>query len=63
MNKTKIVSAAKYGGSSAAIGGAITGIILFIFPQLQEIGEHIATIVIFTVNMALAMSGIISDSE
>ncbi len=62
MDRAKIVSAAKYGGSSAAIGGAITGIILFAFPQLQEIGEHIATIVIFTANMVLAMTGLISDS-
>lgn len=62
MNK-KTISAAKYAGTSITIGTAITSIILFAFPQVKEIQEAIGALVIFAVNMALAYTGVISDSE
>ena len=62
MNK-KTISAAKYAGTSITIGTAITSIIVFAFPQIKEIQEAIGALVIFAVNMALAYTGVISDSE
>lgn len=62
MNK-KTISAAKYAGTSITIGTAITSIIIFAFPQIKEIQEAIGALVIFAVNMALAYTGVISDSE
>lgn len=62
MNK-KTISAAKYAGTSITIGTAITSIIVFAFPQVKEIQEAIGALVIFAVNMALAYTGVISDSE
>lgn len=63
MNRQKIVSTAKYAGTSITLGSAITAILVFYVPSLKEISEHIGALVIFTVNMALAMTGVISDSE
>ncbi len=63
MNRAKIVSTAKYAGTSITLGTAITSIIIFAFPHLKEIQEAIGALVIFFVNMGLVMSGVISDSE
>lgn len=63
MNRTKIVSTAKYAGTSITLGTAITSIILFAFPHLKEISESVGALVIFAVNMILAMTGVISDSD
>lgn len=63
MNRAKIVSTAKYAGTSITLGTAITSIIIFSFPQLKEISESVGALVIFAVNIILAMTGVISDSE
>lgn len=63
MNRAKIVSTAKYSGTSVAVGTALTSIIIFVFPQIKEIQEAIGALVIFSVNIALVMSGLLSDSE
>jgi hypothetical protein len=63
MNRAKIVSTAKYGGVSGALGGSLTAIVVYAFPQLEPIGIHIGVLVTFVVNMLLAMTGVISDSE
>lgn len=63
MNRAKLVSTAKYSGTSVAVGTAITSIIIFAFPALKEIQEAIGALVIFGVNVLLVASGLLSDSE
>ncbi len=63
MNRQKIVSTAKYAGTSITLGTAITSIIIFAFPHLKDIQEAIGALVIFGVNLLLAVTGVISDSE
>jgi len=63
MNRAKLVSTAKYSGTSVAVGTALTSIIIFSFPALKEVQEAIGALVIFGVNVLLVMSGLLSDSE
>jgi len=63
MNRSKIVSTAKYSGTSVAVGTALTSIIIFAFPALKEIQEAIGALVIFGVNVGLVMSGLLRGSE
>lgn len=63
MDKKRLVSTAKYAGTSITLGTAITAIIVFIFPNLKEISEAISALVIFGVNLVLAMTGVISSEE
>jgi len=63
MNREKIISTAKYGGVSGALGGSLTAIVVFIFPNLEPISIHIGVLLTFATNLMLAMTGIISDSE
>lgn len=59
----KMINTAKYAGTSITLGGAITAIIVFAFPDLKPISESIMALVIFALNIALVQSGVISDSE
>lgn len=61
MDRAKIVSTAKYAGTSITLGSALTAILMFYMPDLQPIQEHIGALIIFSVNMVLAMTGVISD--
>lgn len=61
MDKKRLVSTAKYAGTSITLGTAITAIVIFAFPNLKEIQEAISALVIFAVNLALAMTGVISE--
>ena len=63
MNRAKIVSSAKYSGTSVAVGTALTSILVFAFPQIKEVQESIGALVIFSVNILLVMSGLLSDHE
>lgn len=63
MNKQKLVSTAKYAGTSITIGTALVQILLFAFPTLAPIQEAITALVIFAANIALVYSGVISDTE
>lgn len=63
MDRAKIVSTAKYAGTSISIGTALTAIVVFAFPHLKEISDSIGALIIFAVNLVLAMTGVISDSE
>lgn len=61
--KQKVVTAAKYSGSSIGIAVAITQIVVFVFPQVEPIKESIAALVTFVTNLLLAGSGIISNEK
>lgn len=63
MDKARLISTAKYAGTSITLGTAITAIIVFAFPNLKEINEAISALVIFSVNLILAMTGVISSEE
>jgi len=64
----RTVSAAKYSGISGALGGAFTVIFawLLTFGKVQMPSEVVASLTVifsFMVNIALAKSGIISETE
>lgn len=61
--RDKLVSTAKYAGSSITLGMALTQIIVFTFPHVKEISEAIQALVTFGINIILVQSGVISDSE
>lgn len=57
----KVVSAAKYAGTSITLGMAIVQIFVFIVPSAKPISEAIQALVTFALNIALVKSGIIRD--
>lgn len=61
MDKKRLISTAKYAGTSITLGTAITALIVFAFPQLKEVNEAISALIIFAVNVALSVSGIITE--
>jgi hypothetical protein len=55
MYKTKtehVMSAAKYVFPAAVVATSITEILLFFFPELRPIGQHIVTLLLVSFNMA-----------
>lgn len=61
MDKKRLISTAKYAGTSITLGTAITALIVFAFPQLKEVNEAISALIIFAVNVALSVSGVITE--
>ena len=59
--RDKIISTAKYAGTSISLGLAITQILVFCFPSIKEISEPIQALVIFGLNIALVKSGLITE--
>jgi len=62
MNK-KLISTAKYAGTSLTLAMALVQILVFAFPQLKPVSEAIQALVTFTLNIALVKSGVISENE
>lgn len=60
LQKERLISTAKYAGSSVTLGTALVSILIFFFPNLNEIQEALSAIAIFFINMALVYSGVIS---
>jgi len=63
MNKQRVISSVKYAGTSVTVGTAITEILIFAFPTLKPISSPVAALVIFAVNIALGVTGIISEDK
>lgn len=61
MDKKRLISTAKYAGTSITLGTAITALIVFAFPVLKEVNEAISALIIFAVNVALSVSGVITE--
>lgn len=61
MNKARLISTAKYAGTSITLGTAITALIVFAFPALKEVNEAISALIVFAVNVALSVSGVITE--
>lgn len=62
------VSAAKYNGISGTLGGAIVVILAWLLTYAKiimpsEVGVALTVILSFIINIALARSGVISDTE
>lgn len=62
MNK-KLISTAKYAGTSLTLGMALVQILIFAFPQLKPVSEAIQALLTFALNIALVKSGVISETE
>jgi hypothetical protein len=66
MNKKirkQTISAAKYSGASLSIGASVAVILIHFVPSLRDVSEAVVILVSFVVNIALARSGVLSDSE
>lgn len=63
MDRTRLISSAKYAGTSVAVGTAITEIMIFIFPNLTPISSSVAALIIFAVNIVLGVTGVISEEK
>lgn len=61
MERKKLISTAKYAGTSLTLGMALVQILVFAFPQLKPVSEAIQALVTFILNIALVKSGVISN--
>jgi hypothetical protein len=59
--QNKTLQAVKYSGTSIVVGGALASILLFAFPQLEEIREPVMGLVVFATNIILAKLNLLSD--
>lgn len=60
-DQSKLVNTAKYAGTSITLGTALGTLVVFMLPHLKDVESAIVALLIFSVNIILVKSGIISD--